>query len=47
MRDNAKTTAYKQQISVSGDQLNYSQTMSLDIYGRSFEHTDANQLIRQ
>ena len=47
MRDNAKTTAYKQQISVSGDQLKYSQTMSLDVYGRSFEHTDVNQLIRQ
>lgn len=47
MRDKAQTTAYKQQISVSGYQLNYSQTISLDIYGRSFEHTNANQLTRQ
>jgi len=47
MRDNAKTTAFTHTISVTGDELSYSETTLLDIYGRSFEHTDRNILTRQ
>ena len=46
MRDNAKTTAFSRVLSVDGDTLIYSQTTSLDIYGRAFEHTDGNSLKR-
>jgi len=46
MRDNAKTTAFSRVLSVEGDTLTYSQTMTLDIYGREFEHTDGNTLSR-
>jgi len=47
MRDNAKTTAFAHTISVAGDELIYAETTMLDIYGRSFEHTDKNILTRQ
>jgi len=46
LTSNAKTMSYYQQLSVSGDQLKYSQTMGLDIYGRNFEHTDNSTLYR-
>ncbi len=47
MRDNAKTTAFAHTINVSSNELIYAQTTMLDIYGRSFEHTDKNVLTRQ
>ena len=47
MRDNAKTTAFTHAITVAGDELSYMETTMLDIYGRSFEHTDKNSLTRQ
>jgi len=47
MRDNAKTTAFAHTISVSSNELIYAETTMLDIYGRSFEHTDKNILTRQ
>jgi len=47
MRDNAKTTAFTHTITVSGDEMTYSETTMLDIYGRSFEHTDKNSLTRR
>ncbi len=46
MRDNAKTTAFTHTITVTGDELSYRETTMLEIYGRSFEHTDKNILIR-
>jgi hypothetical protein len=44
MRDQAKTVAFRHELSVAEGILSYSETTSLEIYGRSFEHTDANQL---
>ncbi|MBT4836668.1 MAG: FABP family protein [Methylococcales bacterium] len=46
MTDNAKTTSFKHHISVKGDQLEYSETTMVDIFGKNFEHTDDNTLIR-
>jgi hypothetical protein len=47
MTEKAKTTAFALRIDVEGDRLSYSQTTTLEIYGRTFEHTDENGLIRQ
>ena len=44
MRDHAKTVAFHHELSVENRMLSYSGTTSLEIYGRSFEHTDENQL---
>jgi hypothetical protein len=44
MRDNAKTVAFRHEWSVTDGVLSYAETTSLEIYGRSFEHTDENQL---
>lgn len=44
MRDHAKTVAFRHELSVGDGILSYSETTSLEIYGRSFEHTDENQL---
>ena len=46
MRDNARTTAFRQQLVVHADRLSYSQTTMVDIYGKVFEHTDDNKLVR-
>ena len=47
MQDNARTTDYCHCISVGKDKLSYSQTIMVEIYGKVFEHTDQNELIRQ
>lgn len=44
MRDNAKTTGFSQTIEVSNDTLKYSQSTIVDIYGKTFDHTDVNTL---
>ena len=44
MRDQAKTVAFRHDLTVADGVLSYSETTSLEIYGRSFEHTDENQL---
>lgn len=44
MRDNAKTTAFSQSLDISEDKLVYSQSTIVDIYGKTFDHTDANTL---
>lgn len=44
--NNAKTTAYNHQLIVDGDVLTYTQSTMLDIYGKSFDHTDGNTLTR-
>ena len=46
MGENASTTQYDQTVTVGGGRLSYSQTMILDIYGKTFEHTDNNDLFR-
>jgi len=46
MRDNAKTVGFHHLLEVSGDELRYEETTFLEIYGRSFDHTDANTLQR-
>lgn len=46
MRDNARTTAFRHSITVDGDRLVYSETTMLEIYGKTFEHTDDNTLVR-
>ena len=44
MKNNAKTTEFIQELTVSNKELSYTQTMVLDIYGRKFEHKDSNIL---
>lgn len=44
MRDHAKTTKFQHQLKINGHQLSYFETTYLEIYGRSFEHTDQNEL---
>jgi len=46
MKENAKTIEFTQELSVSNNELSYTQTMVLDIYGRLFNHTDGNTLKR-
>ncbi len=46
MRDNARTVEFRHNIKVSGDTLAYSETTVLDIYGKTFDHTDENTLQR-
>ena len=47
MRDNARTTGFHHRIIVGNGKLSYSETTTVDIYGKAFEHTDQNKLIRQ
>ncbi len=44
MLDNAKTTAFSQELTVNSTELSYSQTTVLEIYGRDMNHTDVNTL---
>lgn len=46
MAENARTTAFNQGIIVGDDKLSYAQAMMVDIYGKTFEHTDQNELER-
>lgn len=46
MNSHAKTTAYRHHLTVDRNTLTYSQSTMLDIYGRQFDHTDENTLIR-
>ena len=46
MRDKARTVEFRHKVSISGDVLSYQETTVLDIYGKRFDHTDANQLRR-
>jgi len=47
MQKKANTTAFSQILTIQADSLKYQQTMMLDIYSKTFEHTDTNTLIRQ
>ena len=46
MHEKAKTTAFALNIQVNQESMEYQQTSYLDIYGKSFEHTDTNKLIK-
>ncbi|MDX8404055.1 MAG: heme-binding beta-barrel domain-containing protein [Mariprofundaceae bacterium] len=46
MQSKAKTTAFNQTLTINGDTLAYEQTIMLNIYGKTFEHTDTNELHR-
>ena len=47
MRDNARTVSFDHEVRVDGNRLYYSETTVLEIYGRTFEHTDTNELVRE
>ena len=47
MRDNACTKEFHHQINISNGKLLYKETTMVEIYGKVFEHTDQNELIRQ
>lgn len=46
MTDNATTTGFTMNISISDDTLTYSQTTSLEIYDHAFAHTDSSTLVK-
>ena len=46
MRDNATTTEFRHEIIVGNGRLSYRETTMVDIYGKTFEHTDQNYLVR-
>jgi hypothetical protein len=46
MKNNAQTIEFTQELTVNANELRYSQTMVLDIYGRIFRHTDENSLTK-
>jgi hypothetical protein len=47
MYNKAKTTAFTHTITVNGDDMHYSETTVLDIYGKtSYDHKDVNTLKR-
>lgn len=47
MQENARTDQFSHRIIIDGDELSYSETMVLDIYGKKFDHTDTNTLNRR
>lgn len=47
MEKNAKTTEFKQTLKISENELLFSETTMLDIYGKTFTHTDENILTLQ
>ena len=44
MTNNAQTTSFKQTISLKNKTMKYAQVIMLEIYGKTFEHTDQNEL---
>lgn len=44
MAEKARTTSFSQRITLGKGKLCYAQTTMVDIYGKSFEHTDENEL---
>ncbi|NOZ73022.1 MAG: FABP family protein [Chloroflexi bacterium] len=47
MQGNARTTEFHHRITVGNGKLSYSETTIVEIYGKVFEHTDQNELMRQ
>lgn len=46
LREKARTTAFSHKITVNGNDMNYSESTMLQIYGRQYNHTDVNRLTR-
>lgn len=46
MRDNARTLEFRLRMLVGKDSLSYAETTVVDIYGKRFDHTDENELLR-
>ncbi len=46
MLEKAKTTAFRMELSVKENKLSYREVTSLEIYGKTFEHTDNSVLHR-
>ena len=46
MRDNARTLEFRHKVTLDGDRLLYDETTMVEIYGKTFEHTDRNALVR-
>lgn len=46
LRDNASTKAFRISLTVDGDSLKYREITTLDIYGKTFAHSDENELRR-
>ncbi|WGW01364.1 heme-binding beta-barrel domain-containing protein [Vibrio sp. YMD68] len=46
LSDNATTTDFIMNMAIEGDKLTYSQTSSLNIYGKPFAHTDSSTLFK-
>ncbi len=46
MRDQARTVEFRHKIQVDGDRLSYAETTVVEIYGKTFDHTDENELTR-
>jgi len=46
MLEKAKTKAFKMNLSVKNNELNYHEVTSLHIYGKDFEHIDKSTLFR-
>ncbi len=44
---NAKTTEFRQEINIDNGKMRYSQTIMLEIYGKTFKHNDENELSLQ
>jgi len=47
MWDKARTLSFSHELRIEDDKLSYVETTRLEIYGRSFEHKDHNELSRQ
>ena len=41
-----ETIEFRHQIRLEGDRLSYSETTVVEIYGKTFDHTDENELSR-
>ena len=47
MRDKARTLSFAQELVVGEERLAYTETTRVEIYGRTFEHVDSNELVRR
>ena len=47
MQENARTTEFKHHVTVGNGKLSYAETTIIEIYGKTFVHTDENELVLQ
>lgn len=47
LQEKARTVSFERTFTLEGDVLRYQQKTVLEIYGRTFEHTDVSTLTRQ